>query len=57
MKRFTILAALLMSMAPLAMATPAIMKTAKAKDCKACHTALPGTKNNLNDEGKKWVKP
>jgi cytochrome c553 len=62
MKRSTILAAtLLFVVAPLAMATAPIMKEAKAKNpkittCKDCHSALPGTKANLNEEGKKWVK-
>jgi hypothetical protein len=61
MKRSTILvAALLASLAPLAMANPAIQKEAQKKDpkvtCKTCHSALPGTKANLTDEGKKWVK-
>ena len=63
MKRSLILAAVLsMAMAPLAVASPAIMKDAKAKDpakawaCTTCHTKLPGTKANLTEEGKKWVK-
>ena len=57
MKRSTILAA-----APLALANPTIMKDAKAKNpkvtysCTTCHSKLPGTKANLNEEGKKWVK-
>jgi cytochrome c553 len=63
MKRSTILiAALLVSLAPLAMATPAVMKEAKTKNpataysCTTCHAKLPGTKANLNEEGLKWVK-
>ena len=61
MKRFTIFTALLaLTLAPMAMANANIMKEAKAKNpaasCKTCHTALPGTKANLTDEGKKWVK-
>jgi hypothetical protein len=63
MKLTTILAAaLILSAAPLAMATPAIMKDAKAKNpgttyaCTTCHAGMPGTKANLNEEGKKWVK-
>ena len=63
MKRSTILAAaLLLSVAPLAMANATIMKDAKAKNpkttyaCTTCHTKLPGTKANLNEEGMKWVK-
>jgi hypothetical protein len=47
--------------APFAMATAPIMKEAQAKNpalnkCTACHAAMPCTKLNLNDEGKKWVK-
>jgi len=61
MKRSTILAAaLLLTVAPLAMANVTIMKDAKAKNpavnCKTCHAALPGTKANLTEEGKKWIK-
>jgi hypothetical protein len=63
MKRTTILAAaLLFALAPLAQASPAIMKDAKAKNpattytCTTCHAKLPGTKDNLNAEGQKWVK-
>ena len=62
MKRSTLLAAaLLLSVAPLAMANATIMKDAHAKDpkiskCVDCHSKLPGTKDNLNAEGKKWVK-
>jgi len=55
-----IAAALVLSMAPMAQANANIMKDAKAKNpsvtCKTCHTALPGTKANLTDEGKKWLK-
>jgi hypothetical protein len=61
MKLTTFLAAgLLLSLAPVASANATIMKEAKAKNpavsCKTCHSALPGTKANLTDEGKKWVK-
>jgi len=61
MKRTTILAAaLLLSLAPLAMANPVIMKEAKVKNpsftCTSCHSKLPGSKANLNEEGLKWVK-
>jgi hypothetical protein len=63
MKRSIILAAVLsLSLAPLAVASPAIMKDAKAKEpaktwaCTTCHTKLPGTKTNLTEEGAKWVK-
>jgi cytochrome c553 len=62
MKLSTILAAaLLVSVAPLAMANATIMKDAKAKNpkittCTSCHAKLPGTKANLNEEGLKWVK-
>jgi hypothetical protein len=62
MKRFTILAALAVALAPLAMATPAIMKDAKTKNpgntyaCTTCHTALPAKKDNLTAEGKQWLK-
>jgi hypothetical protein len=63
MKRSSILvAALIVALAPLAMANPAIMKDAKAKNpsvtytCTTCHAKLPGTKANLNEEGLKWVK-
>jgi hypothetical protein len=51
-----------LSLAPLAVASPAIMKDAKAKEpaktwaCTTCHTKLPGTKTNLTEEGAKWVK-
>lgn len=43
-----------------AAATAKIMKTAKdggakISGCKDCHTALPGTKDNLTPEGKKYV--
>jgi hypothetical protein len=62
MKRSTLVtAALLLSLAPMAMATMPIMKEAKAKnpkatyECKTCHTAMPANKANLNEEGKKWV--
>ena len=61
MKRSTIIAAtLILSLAPMVMASPAIMKEAKAKNpkiagCKDCHSALPGTKTNLTPEGKKWA--
>ena len=55
-----ITAALVLSLAPMAQANATIMKDAKAKNpavnCKTCHTALPGTKANLTDEGKKWIK-
>ena len=61
MKRSTILvAAVLMALAPLAVANPAIMKDAKVKNpsftCTSCHAKLPGSKANLNEEGLKWVK-
>jgi len=63
MKLTTILAAaLVLSVAPLAMANANIMKEAKAKNaatayaCTTCHKQLPGTKANLNEEGLKWVK-
>jgi hypothetical protein len=63
MKRSLILAAVLsLTVAPLAVASPAIMKDAKAKDatktwaCTTCHSKLPGTKANLTEEGLKWVK-
>jgi len=60
MKFLTITAILALTVAPMAVANPAIMKDAKAKNpavnCKTCHTALPGTKTNLTDEGKKWTK-
>ena len=61
MKRSTlILAALLVSVAPLAVANPGIMKEAKVKNpgftCTSCHAKLPGSKANLNEEGLKWVK-
>ena len=62
MKRSTILAAaLLLSVAPFASASAKIMAEAKAKNpkldkCTACHTKLPGTKDNLNEEGLKWKK-
>jgi hypothetical protein len=62
MKRSTIAtAALLLSLAPLAVASMPIMKDAKAKnpkatyECKTCHVAAPYTKANLTEEGKKWV--
>ncbi|MDR3672095.1 MAG: hypothetical protein P4L36_14705 [Holophaga sp.] len=63
MKLTTILAAgLLLSAAPMAMANVNIQKDANAKKdgttytCKTCHSALPGTKANLNDTGKKFIK-
>jgi hypothetical protein len=61
MKRSTILvAALLVSLAPLAFATPTIMKEAKVKNpsftCTSCHAGAPFSKANLNEEGLKWVK-
>ena len=61
MKRYILAAALLVAAAPFAMATAPIMKEAQAKNpaiksCTACHSAMPCTKLNLNDEGKKWVK-
>jgi hypothetical protein len=63
MKRTAILTAVLLtSLAPLAQATPVIMKEAKTKNpgtayaCTTCHSKLPGNKDNLNEEGKKWVK-
>ena len=57
MKRSVILtASLFMTLAPLAMATPAIMKENNKKSCKDCHAALPATKANLSDEGKKAIK-
>jgi hypothetical protein len=63
MKLSNILAAgLLLSVAPLAMANATIMKDANAKKdgttytCKTCHSALPGTKANLTDAGKKFLK-
>ncbi len=60
MKRSTVLAAaLVLCGASFAFANVNIMKDAKAKNpsvnCKTCHTALPGTKANLTDEGKKWI--
>ena len=59
MKLATLITAALI-LAPVAQANPAIMKDAKAKNaavtCKTCHSALPGTKANLTDEGKKWMK-
>jgi len=62
MKRSASITALVLFLAPMAFASMPIMKDAKAKnpkatyECKTCHTALPGTKTNLTDEGKKWVK-
>jgi len=63
MKRTAILTAVLLTaLAPLAQATPAVMKEAKAKNpgttynCNTCHSKLPASKDNLTDEGKKWVK-
>jgi len=62
MKRSILAAALLLALAPLAQASVAIMKEAKAKTpatawaCTTCHTKLPGTKTNLPEEGAKWVK-
>jgi len=62
MKRSILAAALLLALAPLAQASVAIMKEAKAKTpatawaCTTCHTKLPGTKTNLTEEGAKWVK-
>jgi hypothetical protein len=61
MKRSTILvAALVLSLAPMAMANQIIMKEAKQKNptftCTSCHAKLPGSKANLNEEGLKWVK-
>jgi len=61
MKRYLVAATLLVAAAPFAMATAPIMKEAQGKNpaiksCKDCHTAMPCTKTNLNDEGKKWVK-
>jgi cytochrome c553 len=56
-------AALMISVAPLALANAAIQKEAQAKNpstkyaCTVCHAKLPGSKTNLTDEGKKWVKP
>jgi hypothetical protein len=59
MKRSTLVAALVLCAAPFAFATVNIQKEAKAKNpavtCKTCHTAMPCTKANLTDEGKKWV--
>jgi len=57
-----IAAAILVSAAPLAMANATIQKAANDKKdgttytCKTCHAALPGTKANLNDTSKKFVK-
>lgn len=59
MKRSTIIAALLLSMAPLAMATPAIQKEQKKTKCTDCHTTAAGlTKADpkLNPEGMKYKK-
>ena len=60
MKRSLTLAALFLSLAPFAAANATIQKEAQKKDpkvsCKTCHSALPGTKANINEEGKKWVK-
>ena len=57
MKRSVIItAALFMTLAPLAMATPAIMKENGKKSCKDCHSALPASKANLNADGKKAIK-
>jgi hypothetical protein len=62
MKRFAI-AALLLTVAPLAVASMPIMKAAKEKnpavkyECATCHTGKPATKTNLTEEGKKWVAP
>ena len=36
--------------------TEAKAKNPKLDKCVACHTKLPGTKANLNEEGMKWVK-
>ena len=62
MKRSTILtSALLLTLAPLAMASMPIMKEAKAKnpkatyECKTCHSAMPPSKLNLTPEGKKFI--
>ena len=60
MKRSILFAAVVLCAAPLAFANGTIMKEAKAKNpkitgCKDCHTAMPGTKTNLTEEGKKWV--
>lgn len=60
MKRSILFAAVVLCAAPLAFATAPIMKEAKAKNpkitsCKDCHSALPGTKANLTEEGKKWI--
>jgi cytochrome c5 len=60
MKRSTLfIAAVILCAAPFASATVKIQADAKAKvpgvTCKTCHTAMPCTKANLTDEGKKWV--
>ena len=60
MKRSNLfIAAVVLCAAPFAFATVNIQKEAKAKNssvtCKTCHTAMPCTKANLTDEGKKWV--
>ena len=62
MKRLTLITAALIILAPLAQASVAIQKEAKAKNpstnyaCSTCHTKLPGTKDNLTPEGEKWKK-
>jgi len=59
MKRSTLIVAALVLAAAPAFATVNIQKDAKAKNpavtCKTCHTAMPASKANLTDEGKKWI--
>ncbi|BDU72461.1 hypothetical protein [Mesoterricola silvestris] len=59
MKRSILAIAVAFCAASFSFATVAIQKEAKAKDpkvtCKSCHTAMPCTKTNLTDEGKKWI--
>jgi len=59
MKRSILFAAAIVVAAAPAFATVNIQKEAKAKNaavtCKTCHTAMPCTKANLTDEGKKWI--
>ena len=60
MKRSTLLAvAIVLCAAPFAFATVNIQKEAKAKNpavtCKTCHAAMPCSKTNLTEEGKKWI--
>jgi hypothetical protein len=51
---FLIAAALLVAAFP-AQATPKIMQENKKTKCTDCHASLPGSKANLNDEGKKHI--